>query len=135
MSLLEGCQTILHSDCTTLAARLQARQVNGYLGTGMTFALPKFGRLPDATTRISASRPCPVCSLPLFNTALLHPSAMNASQPLALLFLCRHLVHAACVKGGDNLPTRSSDDMLLGFLGDGGDLRFESGPSISGKIA
>ncbi|KAG9017435.1 Vacuolar protein sorting-associated protein 41 [Tulasnella sp. JGI-2019a] len=115
MSLLEGCQKILHSDCTTLAARLQARQVNGYLGV--------------------AARPCPVCSLPLFNTALLHPSAMNSRQPLALLFLCRHLVHAACVKGGGALPTRSTDDLLMGFLEDGADLRYESGTSISGKIA
>ncbi|KAG8947639.1 Vacuolar protein sorting-associated protein 41 [Tulasnella sp. 424] len=76
VSLLEGCETILSSDCTTLASRLQARQTNGYLG-----------------------------------------SASTAPQPLVLLFLCRHLVHAACVKGGDKLPERPMDDVLAGFLG------------------
>ncbi|KAG8903108.1 Vacuolar protein sorting-associated protein 41 [Tulasnella sp. 403] len=31
VSLLEGCQTVLNSDCTTLASRLLGRQSNGYL--------------------------------------------------------------------------------------------------------
>lgn len=34
VSLMDGCQDILNSDCTTLAARLQARQTNGSLSNG-----------------------------------------------------------------------------------------------------
>jgi hypothetical protein len=46
-----------------------------------------------------------------------------------LLFLCRHVVHAACVSGGDQLPARP-DPMLRG-IGIGG----SSGSDLSGKIA
>lgn len=34
ISLLEGCQTILHSDCTDLARRLQKNQTSGFFGSG-----------------------------------------------------------------------------------------------------
>ncbi|KIO24479.1 hypothetical protein M407DRAFT_99879 [Tulasnella calospora MUT 4182] len=108
VSLLEGCETILSSDCTTLASRLQARQTNGYLGN--------------------------VCSLPLFNTSLLLASTSGTPQPLVLLFLCRHLVHAACVKGGDRLPERPMDDVLAGFLA-GSAPRGGSKRGIGSKIA
>jgi hypothetical protein len=52
---------------------------------------------------------------------------MGAVQPLILLFLCRHVVHAGCVSGVEDLPPRS-DPALLG-LGLGG------GRGISGKVA
>jgi vacuolar protein sorting-associated protein 41 len=37
---------------------------------------------------------CSLCSRPL----------QSMPQELIFLFLCRHVVHASCVSGGDNLP-------------------------------
>ena len=37
---------------------------------------------------------CSLCSRPL----------QTVPQELILLFLCRHVVHASCVSGGDDLP-------------------------------
>jgi len=36
-----------------------------------------------------------------------------------ILFLCRHMVHAHCVQGGDSLPRRV-DDAAASFLRTGG---------------
>jgi len=44
---------------------------------------------------ILASMMCPICSLPLLTT---HP------RTVVLLFLCRHVVHAGCVRGGESIP-------------------------------
>ncbi|EMD40305.1 hypothetical protein CERSUDRAFT_121110 [Gelatoporia subvermispora B] len=66
-SLLEGCQTILDGDCADLAKQLYKDQTNGF--------------------SLSAKTPCPICSLPLYQTP----------NTLTLLFLCRHVVHAHCV--------------------------------------
>ncbi|OCH94458.1 vacuolar protein sorting-associated protein 41 [Obba rivulosa] len=70
-SLLEGCQTILEGDCADLAKQLYKDQTNGFF--------------------LSAKTPCPICSLPLYQTP----------NTLTLLFLCRHVVHAHCVGRGD----------------------------------
>ncbi|KAG8929405.1 Vacuolar protein sorting-associated protein 41, partial [Tulasnella sp. 418] len=115
ISLLEGCQTILHSDCTTLATGLQARQTNG--------------------TRTNAAVPCPICSQPLFSAGALPLPASTNQQPLALMFLCRHIVHVTCVKGGNTLPRRPIDDALVGFLGGIGNGRLDNSAILSGKIA
>ena len=39
---------------------------------------------------------------------------LSAPQELIFLFLCRHVVHASCVSGGDNLPL--PPDSLLRHL-------------------
>ncbi|KAF8589629.1 vacuolar protein sorting-associated protein 41 [Ramaria rubella] len=95
ISLLEGCQTILHSDCTDLAWRLQKNQTSGFFLSGASL--------------------CMICSLPLH----------DSSQSLTLLFLCRHVVHARCTSGGEDLPRQP--DALLGIG--------SPGRGISGKIA
>ncbi|KAI0068486.1 vacuolar assembling protein VPS41 [Artomyces pyxidatus] len=74
ISLLEGCQAILHGDSSDLAERLHKDQTNGFF--------------------LTAKTPCPICDLPIYDS----PTAV------ALLFLCRHVVHARCVEGGDKLP-------------------------------
>ena len=50
-------------------------------------------------------------------------------QELIFLFLCRHVVHAACVSGGDNLPV--SPDPMLRHL----ELGNSIARGISGSIA
>lgn len=116
ISLLEGCQTILHSDCTDLARRLQKNQTGGFFGSGeyATCIVADYGM-----TRIicaQAATPCLICSLPLH----------DSSQSLTLLFLCRHVVHASCASGGDDLPPQPAPALL----GIGSPTR-----GLSGKIA
>ena len=62
--------------------------------------------------------PCLICTLPLRQTP----------QSLVLLFLCRHVVHARCVSGGENLPRQP--DLALASVIMGGAAR-----GVSGKIA
>jgi len=97
ISLLEGCQTILGGDCTDLVKNLHKDQTSGFLLSGKTH--------------------CPICSLPLHQNP----------QGLVLLFLCRHVVHAKCVNGGDSLPHQSASTVF--------EMRMGNGRSISGKIA
>jgi hypothetical protein len=66
-----------------------------------------------------AKTTCPICSLALF----------SAPQSLILLFLCRHVVHAGCVKGGEGLSSQPDDDLTGMGVGFGGV------KGISGKIA
>ncbi|KAI0351535.1 vacuolar protein sorting-associated protein 41 [Trametes cingulata] len=97
VSLLEGCQTIMNGDCADLVLKLHKNQTSGFF--------------------LSAKTPCPICNDPI-------------AQPphgLALLFLCRHVVHAQCVDHGEDLP-HQPDPTLVG-MGIGGQ------PGLSGKIA
>ncbi|PAV21458.1 vacuolar assembling VPS41 [Pyrrhoderma noxium] len=96
ISLLEGCQIILDGDCATLARKLNKDQTKGFFE--------------------SASSKCPACSQPLYQG--------NGSG--TVLFLCRHVVHLTCVKGGDRV-SRHHDPILSNVLGNKQD--------ISGKIA
>lgn len=73
ISLLEGCQRILNGDCSDLARIRQKGQNGGFF--------------------LSEKAVCPLC------TELLRRSP----QDLLLLFLCRHIVHASCIDGTDNL--------------------------------
>jgi hypothetical protein len=91
ISLLEGCQTVLHSDTTDFAQRLQASQISGFFG--------------------SAQTPCSLCGRPLFIPSPLPERMLVQQQSLALLFLCGHVVHASCVKGGENLPRRTESTL------------------------
>ncbi|KAI0265207.1 vacuolar assembling protein VPS41 [Gloeopeniophorella convolvens] len=74
ISLLEGCQTVLHGDSSDLAKQLHLDQTSGFLVTSKTA--------------------CPICNLPL----------QESPSSVVLLFLCRHAVHARHVDGGDDLP-------------------------------
>ncbi|KAL1735575.1 hypothetical protein EV714DRAFT_243652 [Schizophyllum commune] len=74
ISLLEGCQAILNSDNMQLSRRLQSNQTSGFFLTGKST--------------------CPVCE----------KSLQNNAQGIVILFFCRHVAHASCVDGGDNLP-------------------------------
>ncbi|CAA7259453.1 unnamed protein product [Cyclocybe aegerita] len=97
ISLLEGCQTILNGDSSDLSRKLQHNQSAGFF--------------------LSSRTPCTVCS----------KSLQDTPQTLTLLFLCRHVVHATCVSGGEYLPLPV--DPILRTL-EGGASR-----GISGSIA
>ncbi|KAI0315153.1 vacuolar assembling protein VPS41 [Amylostereum chailletii] len=99
ISLLEGCQAILHSDGSDLARRLHRNQTGGFF--------------------LTAKTPCPICEEPI----------QDSSTSVALLFLCRHVVHARCTSGGDMIPPPPNAAMASVTLG-GSPTR-----GISGKIA
>ena len=67
-----------------------------------------------------ASNVCPICGDLLFPPSNVGVSirALNSFE-LVILFLCRHMVHAHCVKGGDSLPRRG-DDTAASLLRAGG---------------
>ncbi|KAF8644880.1 hypothetical protein AX16_008217, partial [Volvariella volvacea WC 439] len=98
ISLLEGCQEILNGDGAELGRVLQKNQQGGFL--------------------LGAKSKCQVCGKAL----------IGGSQGLALLYLCRHVVHASCAKGGDTLP-HPPDLFLRSVAG------LSDGSEISGKIA
>ncbi|KAG5644802.1 hypothetical protein DXG03_007624 [Asterophora parasitica] len=97
ISLLEGCQTIMDGDSSDLSRKLQSNQTSGFF--------------------LAGKAKCLVCSRLL----------QEGPQSLVLLFLCRHVVHAHCAKGGDHLPQQP--DPALRGVGIGGS------QGISGKIA
>ncbi|EIN11015.1 vacuolar protein sorting-associated protein 41 [Punctularia strigosozonata HHB-11173 SS5] len=94
ISLLEGCQTIMHGDCSDLSRTLHKDQTSGFL--------------------LSAQTRCPICREPI----------VRMPQSLTLLFLCRHVVHAGCVHGLEDLP-QDPESTLIGI----------SGRTISSKLA
>lgn len=98
ISLLEGCQTILNGDSSDVSRKLQRSQTGGFFLTGKSV--------------------CPVCNGQL----------QELPQGVVLLYLCRHVVHARCVQGGDNIP--SQPDPVLRGIGMGSAER-----GINGKIA
>ncbi|KAH7884097.1 hypothetical protein F5I97DRAFT_1814387 [Phlebopus sp. FC_14] len=98
ISLLEGCQTILNGDCSDLAGIRQKGQNSGFF----------FG----------AKATCPLCSEPL----------QGSPQDLLLLFLCRHVVHASCIDGIDDLPRYQDMHVDAGA-------RSRPSPELSAKIA
>jgi hypothetical protein len=99
ISLLEGCQTILNGDISDFSRILQKNQTSGFF--------------------LSSKSICSFCSRPL----------QIMPQELILLFLCRHVVHASCVSGGDNLPL--PPDPILRHLEPGS----SAARGLSGTIA
>ncbi|KAF8882653.1 vacuolar assembling protein VPS41 [Mucidula mucida] len=99
ISLLDGCQTILNGDSSDLSRTLDNNQTSGFF--------------------LTSKGKCPICTR----------SLQEAPQTLMILFLCRHVVHASCCSGGDDLPPQP-DPVLrgVGILG-------SSGRGLSGKIA
>ncbi|KAJ6522772.1 hypothetical protein DFH09DRAFT_1191159 [Mycena vulgaris] len=74
ISLLDGCQAILNGDSADFARTLHRDQTAGFF--------------------VTAKTACPICARSLQETP----------QGLVVLFLCRHVVHAACTRGGERLP-------------------------------
>ncbi|KAF4619821.1 hypothetical protein D9613_004777 [Agrocybe pediades] len=66
---------------------------------------------------LSPTSVCKICSRTLHDTT-----------SLTLLFLCRHVVHASCVDGAENLPLQTPDPFLSSITG-------SSSRGISGSIA
>ncbi|KAJ6544053.1 hypothetical protein B0H19DRAFT_956201 [Mycena capillaripes] len=99
ISLLEGCQTILNGDSSDFARKLHKDQTAGFF--------------------LTAKTECPICSRSLQETP----------QALIILFLCRHVVHAACTSGGDHLP-QQPDPALRGV-----GMADSMARGLSGKIA
>jgi len=93
ISLLEGCQAILHGDSSDLAKRLHQDQTNGFLVTCKSSAT-SIRTIVNRRFYQSAKTLCLMCDLPLQEP----PSAV------VLLFLCRHAVHARHVDCCDELP-------------------------------
>ncbi|ORY33376.1 hypothetical protein BCR39DRAFT_563909 [Naematelia encephala] len=91
ISLLEGSQHILESDCSALANRLQSGQ------TG--------------SVRASLKSNCQICGLPAFP-----PTANSALAPLNLIYLCRHLVHAACALLNEETELPLRPDPVIAHL-------------------
>ncbi|KAL7410874.1 hypothetical protein BDY24DRAFT_417479 [Mrakia frigida] len=103
ISLLEGCQTVLHTDCSGFSVDLLKGQTHGFLGT------------PTST--------CQVCSLPVFRP----PPLPSRGQQVVLVFLCRHVVHATCAleDPSDELPPR--EEGFKSSLLDSGDKKGRAG--------
>ncbi|KAJ7174299.1 hypothetical protein C8R46DRAFT_1080579 [Mycena filopes] len=99
ISLLEGCQTILNGDSADFARKLHKDQTAGFF--------------------LTAKTACPICARSLQETP----------QALVILFLCRHVVHAACTSGGDHIP--SQPDPALRGIG----MADSMARGLSGKIA
>jgi hypothetical protein len=93
MSLLDGCQTILNGDSASFTRHLQRDQTKGFFLTGESFA---YLSLTAAPICCIAKTLCPICNR----------SLQDPPQQLVLLFLCRHVVHAHCIPGGDDLPSQ-----------------------------
>lgn len=91
ISLLEGCQTILHTDVSTFSSSLFHSQTHGHLGS------------PQSTT-------CLICSLPAF--AAPHSPPLPSSKPdVTLVYLCRHIVHASCaMRSGPSRKGAQAED-------------------------
>lgn len=122
ISLLEGCQAILNSDSTDLASVRQKGQNSGFFfGGPSAFCSARFvSRLISRSTYdhcVIGKAPCLLCAEPL----------QRSPQDLLLLFLCRHVVHANCIDGVDDLPryVESLD----------GDARSRPAHEVSAKIA
>lgn len=120
VSLLDGCKTILDGDCADLAKKFHEDQTSGFFLSG-TWTPYFIAPHPTRSRDHPGKTICPICTLPLQQ----HP------QGLVLLFLCRHVVHARCARGGDGLPHQSASTVF--------EMRIGSSPSmssiISGKIA
>ncbi|KAL8279333.1 hypothetical protein RQP46_008370 [Phenoliferia psychrophenolica] len=91
ISLMEGCKTILYSDCRQLALSLHGRQTNGFLWTGDT-----------------PSRDTAVPIFPQLNGAL-PPEKI----PFGVHFLCGHTYDGEQVFPGTDLQQASQRDTLL----------------------
>lgn len=130
ISLLEGCQTILNGDSSDLSRRLQRGQSAGFFLSrsyfSLDFALVSIYVSCDANLFFFfvfvwiATSLCNLCARLLQDTP----------QGLTMLFLCRHVVHATCVSGAEQLPLSLTPFSSFPGLDGGG-----GGRGLSGSIA
>lgn len=118
ISLLEGCQAILNCDSTALANIRQMGQSSGFFFGGLSLSLDRWQLIYDPLTIAPAKAPCLLCAEPL----------QRSPQDLLLLFLCRHVVHANCIDGVDDLPGYMESSLDVGT-------RTRPAHEVSAKIA
>jgi len=90
ISLLEGCKTILYSDCRHLALDLHDANTNAFLGNLSTL--------------------CYHCQQPVFTGG--DAASGTTAKAVALIFLCRHVYHVGCIVE-DDLPPRPLRELPL----------------------
>ena len=73
---------------------------------------------PILTSDLSERATCPLCTEPL----------RRSPQDLLLLSLCRHIVHASCIDGVDDLPRYNDSGINAG-------IRVSPAHELSAKIA
>lgn len=113
--LLEGCQRILEGDVATLMLSLNKGQSGCLRGSGRSRTWHK---LMPATTK------CQICDLPTYTS--------STSPSPALLYLCRHTVHASCAlpHADVDLPPRLDNPGVTHLLSGEGQGR-RSGKSLN----
>jgi hypothetical protein len=105
VSLLEGAGKILNGDAITLAQRLHRAQTGGVYAAGKShWLVPSVGSrfLTFFSGSFIGDSRCQVCSDYVFKPT-------SSLTPLAIIYLCHHLVHADCAlldTVSDSLPTR-----------------------------
>lgn len=89
ISLIEGCKTILNSDCRHLTLELQDGQTNAFLGATGTTTCHGCGKLaffpPDPSSAVNAA---------------------TSADATSIIFLCRHVYHINCALPNIDLPPR-----------------------------
>ena len=94
ISLLEGCGRILESDCSRIGSQLLKGQQSGFFQSGTCRHIRILYHYSHE--RNEAESKCDLCGLDLY----------DGSKVVAILFLCRHVVHQHCVDliDADDLP-------------------------------
>lgn len=92
ISLMDGCESILFSDCRQLSLELQDGQASAFFG-GRAFAAVR-PSIPRDIENGTASIACHRCGKPAFTGA--HPIRASTAKGMTIIFLCRHLYHLGC---------------------------------------
>jgi len=123
ISLMEGCQTILDTDCRQLTLALHDGQTNAFFGASDTTLCNKCNKLAfvppnPSTTSITASA--------------------TSAEALSIVFLCRHVYHITCALPDAELPSRPQhflNPLLAGLdSSDSGSHKTDAQRDIAAKI-
>lgn len=87
ISLIEGCKTILNTDCRSLMFDLHAGQSSAYIGS------------------LDRSL-CAKCFKPAFLPGAAAAASATSAEALSIIFLCRHVYHISCALPDTDLPSR-----------------------------
>ena len=90
ISLIEGCKTILNTDCRRLTLELHDGQTNAFYGAA------------DTALCLRCSKPAFLPREPSSSTA----ASATPAEALTLVFLCRHVFHITCALPDIELPSR-----------------------------
>lgn len=122
VSLLEGCQRILSGDTSAFAKQLQSGQSQGAFATGECSRADPEKRYPRSSRSTAGNTRCLVCKDYLFK-----PSDADTA-PLALAYLCRHILHASCALPDKSIELPERPDPLANFLYTSDDRNRNVGP-------